>query len=333
MALFDLPLADLEKYRPTVTEPADFDTFWAGTLAEAAEHHPLVAVEPVHTELKLIDTWDITFTGYAGHPVKAWYSRPAGTQGHPLPAVVEYLGYGRGRGLPGERLTWPCAGYAHLLMDTRGQGSQYGNGGDTPDPVGSAPAAPGFLTRGITSPHTAYLRRLLTDAARAVDAVTALPDVDGVTVAGNSQGGGLAIAAAGLNPGVDALLASSPLLCHIGRNITITDAQPYGEIVQYLSVHRGAVDQVLTALSYFDAVHFARRTTAPALFATGLRDTICPPSGVFAAYNALPTNDKEIAVYPFNHHEGGEALQTTRQLSWLSTRTLHSGRERARSTG
>lgn len=329
MALFDLPLDELEKYRPTIAEPADFDSFWADTLAEAAEHAPLVAVDPVRTGLSLIDTWDVTFTGFAGHPIRAWHSRPAGTQGHPLPVVVEYLGYGRGRGLPVERLLWPAAGYAHLLVDTRGQGGQYGNGGDTPDPVGSGPATPGFLTRGITSPHTAYLRRLLTDAARAVDAAAALPDVRGVAVVGNSQGGGMAIAAAGLNPRAEALLASSPLLCHIGRNITITDAQPYAEIVQFLAVQRHSADRVLTALSYFDAAHFAHRTPAPALFATGLRDTICPPSGVFAAYNALATTDKEIAVYPFNHHEGGEAHHVVRQLSWLTSHLPRAGGEPA----
>ena len=322
MALFDLPLAELETYRPTVRKPPDFDHFWATTLAEAGKHDPLVDATPTATGLSLVDTWDVTFTGFAGHPVKAWYSRPADTGGRPLPAVVEYTGYGRGRGLPIERLLWPAAGYAHLLVDTRGQGSQYGSGGDTPDPIGSAPSVPGFLTRGITNPGTAYLRRLLTDAARAVDAVAALPDVDDTRVAavGNSQGGGLAVAAAGLNPVVSALLASSPLLCHVERAIGITDAHPYAEVVQYLAVHRTSTTTVLNSLSYFDAVNFAPRTTAPALFATGLRDTVCPPSGVFAAYNSLGTEDKTIDVYPFNHHEGGEAHHNAHQLAWLRDR-------------
>ncbi|PRY44521.1 acetylxylan esterase [Umezawaea tangerina] len=320
MALFDLPLAELEKYRPTVRKPADFDHFWTSTLDDAARFEPLIAVDPITTGLALIHTWDIAFAGYAGHPIRAWYSRPAGTQGHPLPVVVEYPGYGRGRGLPVERLLWPSAGYAHLLVDTRGQGGQYGNGGDTPDPVGSAPSAPGFLTRGIGDPGTAYLRRLLTDAARAVDAALALPDVESAAVVGNSQGGGLAIAAAGLNNRVDALLASAPLLCQVERAIGITDAEPYNEIVRYLSVHRRSAERVLNSLSYFDGVHFAGRTTAPALFATGLRDTICPPSGVFAAFNALgtPLHRKEIAVYPYNHHEGGDAHHVVRQLSWMN---------------
>ncbi|HEX6346912.1 acetylxylan esterase [Umezawaea sp.] len=322
MALFDLPLTELENYRPTVRKPSDHLHFWTTTLAEAAEHDPLVGVVPVATGLSLVTTWDVTFTGFAGHHVRAWYTRPAGTEGRRLPVVVEYVGYGRGRGLPVERLLWPAAGCAHLLVDARGQGGQYGSGGDTPDPIGSAPAAPGFLTRGITNPSTAYLRRLITDAARAVDAAAALPDVDDtrIAVVGNSQGGGLAIAAAALNQRTAALLASSPLLCHVERAITITDAHPYAEIVQYLAVHRDSADRVLDSLSYFDAVNFAARTTVPALFATGLRDTICPPSGVFAAFNALGNEDRDIDVYPFNHHEGGEAHHQTHQLAWLRDR-------------
>lgn len=322
MALFDLPVAELERYRPDLPEPVGFAEFWADTLAEARRHEALVAVEPVRTDLALVRSADVTFAGFAGQPVRAWYTRPAGADGVDLPIVVEYLGYGRGRGLPHERLVWPCAGYAHLLMDTRGQGSQWGTGGDTPDPVGSGPAAPGFVTRGIDDPRQAYLRRLFTDAARAVDAAALLPGVDTerIAVAGNSQGGGLAIAAAGLNPRVRALMASVPFLCHIRRSIDITDADPYAEIVRYLSVHRGVVDQVLTNFDHFDVVHHARRTIAAAQFAAGLRDTVCPPSGIYAAFNALGGTDTEIHAYPFNHHEGGDALHTARQLAWLAAR-------------
>ena len=317
MALFDLPLDQLERYRSGVPTPDDFDEFWATSVSDARRHDVLVDVVPVATGLTLVETWDVTFTGFDGHPVRAWYTRPAGVT-QDLPAVVEYVGYGRGRGLPQERLTWAVAGYAHLLMDTRGQGSQYGAGGDTPDPVGSAPAAPGFVTRGILDPATYYYRRVLTDAARAVDAVRALPGVSSVAVLGNSQGGGIALAVAGLVPDLAAAMVSAPFLCDIPRALAITDADPYGEIVRYLAVHRGAADQVLRTLSYVDGVHFAARATAPALFATGLRDTICPPSTVFAAHNAY-TGDAEIAVYPYNHHEGGEAHQTARQLTWLAS--------------
>jgi len=321
MALFDLPLDQLERYAPAVPEPDDFDEFWRATLASASARPVLLDARPEPTDLSLVETWDVTFAGFGGAPIRAWFNRPTGAT-DALPVIVEFLGYGRGRGLPHERLTWPVAGFAHLLMDSRGQGDLYGTGGATPDPHGGAPGGPGVLTRGILDPHDYYYRRLVVDAVRAVAAVRALPGVaaDRVVVAGNSQGGGLALAVAGLVPDLFAALISVPFLCHVGRAIEITDAAPYSEIVTYLSVHREAGDAVYRTLSYVDGVNFARRATAPALFATGLRDTVCPPSTVFAAYNHYGGRDRTVEVYPFNHHEGGEAVHARRQLRWLADR-------------
>jgi cephalosporin-C deacetylase len=327
MALFDLPLDQLEHYLPDVPEPAGFDAFWAASLATADGTPVLLEMTRAEsTGLVLVDTWDVTLSGFGGDPVRAWYTRPAGWVA-PLPAVVEFVGYGRGRGLPHERLTWPAAGYAHLLMDSRGQGDQYGTGGDTPDRRGGAPGGPGPAARGILDPEQYYYRRLITDAVRTVAAVRALPGVtqDQVAVVGNSQGGGLALAVAGLVPDLAAVLVTAPFLCHIQRAIEITDAAPYGEIATYLSVHRDAEETVRHTLSYVDAVNFARRAVAPAHFGVGLRDTICPPSTVFAAHNHYGTAngrqgrpERAIHVYPFNHHEGGEAIHTSKQLCWLN---------------
>lgn len=323
MPAFDLPLSELEDHRPDLQEPPDFEEFWHATLKEAARPEVLVSVRPVENGLRLTDSWDVTFRGFDGDPVRAWFSRPAGV-GEPLPAVVEYAGYGRGRGLPHERLTWVNAGYAHLLMDNRGQGDQYGNGGDTPDPHASAPGGPGPAVRGLLSPHDHHYRRLITDAVRAVTAVRALPGVDASRTAavGNSQGGGLALAVAGLVPDLAAAVVTAPLLCGIRRALDLTDAGPYGEIAAYLSVHRGAERAAYRTLSYLEGVSFARRAQAAAHFGVGLRDTVCPPSGAYAAYNRygeLTGADprREIHAYPFNGHEGGDAVQVRRQLDWL----------------
>ncbi|MDH6548094.1 cephalosporin-C deacetylase [Streptomyces sp. SAI-208] len=323
MPAFDLPAAELEHYRPDVQEPPDFDEFWRDTLKEAAQTEVLVSVRPVENGLRLTRTWDIIFRGFGGDPVRAWYSRPAEGP-EPLPAVVEYAGYGRGRGLPHERLTWVNAGYAHLLMDNRGQGDQYGNGGATPDPHAAAPGGPGPAVRGLPDPRAYHYRRLITDAVRAVTAVRALPGVDGTRVAavGNSQGGGLALAVAGLVPDLAAVLVTAPFLCGIRRALELTDASPYGEIGAYLAVHRGVEEAAYRTLSYVEGVSFARRAAAPAHFGTGLRDTVCPPSGAYAAFNRygeLSGADprKEIHAYPYNGHEGGDAVHVRRQLDWL----------------
>ncbi len=317
MPLFDLSLDELRRYRADEAAPPDFEEFWAGTLTQAREHDLALTRSAVTGPLRLVEVEDVSFAGFGGSPIKAWLIRPAGSTG-PLPTVVELNGYGGGRGLPHERLAWACAGYSYLFMDTRGQGSGWGSGGSTPDPEGSDPAHPGFMTRGVLSPQTSYFRRLITDAVRAVDAALAMPDAvdaDRIAVAGTSQGGGLALAVAGLVPQLRAVMADVPFLCHIRRGVELA-GNPYAEVARYLAVHRGHVDQVFATLAYMDGMHFAARIQAPALVSVALMDQTCPPSTVFAAYNAL-TGPKEIDVYPFNNHEGGQGHQQAKQLGWL----------------
>ncbi|MFD0147874.1 acetylxylan esterase [Streptomyces sp. NPDC055721] len=320
MSQFDLPLDQLRTYRSASVEPEDFDAFWAKTLDETRTHPLGARFEPVATGLATVETYDVTFAGFDGHPVKGWFVLPAATT-EPLPVVVEFLGYGGGRGLPHAHLLWASAGFAHFVMDTRGQGSGWATG-DTPDPVGSAPSFPGFMTRGIESPETYYYRRLFADAVRAVEAARSHPLVDAgrTAVTGVSQGGGITLAVAGLVRDLVAVAPDVPFLCDFPRATTVTDRMPYREIGNYLKTHRGRVRQARETLAYFDGVHFAARATAPALFSTALEDVTCPPSTVFAAFNAYAEEDKEIEVYDFNDHEGGGAFQQAAQLGWLPGR-------------
>lgn len=307
MPLFDLPLDQLETYLPARREPADFDDFWRGTLAEAGRFPLEARFEPADFGLETLETYDVTFNGYAGQPIKGWLVLPRGRQGR-LPTVVEYIGYGGGRGFPISWMLWASAGFAHFVMDTRGQGSTWMKG-DTPDfePEGSNPQSPGFMTRGILSPKTYYYRRVFTDAVRAVAAARQHPAVDGerLAVAGGSQGGGISIAAAGLVTDIAACLPEVPFLCHYRRASEITENLPYLEIANFCKVHRDKVERVFETLAYFDGLNFAARARAEAYFSVGLMDLTCPPSTVFAAYNHY-AGPKQIKVYPYNQHEGGQ---------------------------
>jgi len=249
MAFFDLSQDQLERYQPARTEPADFDAFWAGTLT-AARQHPLDArFDAVDVGLTQIETYDVMFNGYGGQPIKAWFLKPRGAVG-PLPAVVEYNGYGGGRGFAFERLLYPAAGYGYMLMDTRGQGSAWGSGGHTPDlaPDGDNPQHPGFMTRGVLDPRTYYYRRLFTDAVRAIEAMRTAPGIDPtrVAVTGGSQGGGIALAAAGLVPDLAASLPDVPFLCGYRRATEITDKNPYFEISPPTSRSRCSAASIVT---------------------------------------------------------------------------------------
>lgn len=321
MPRFDLPLSELVDYRPDIAVPDDFDDFWQQTIAEARAVGGAPVLERVATPLTSVEVYDVTFPGFAGDPIKAWYLVPAGTTGR-LPTVVEFNGYGGGRGFPEERLPFVSSGYGYLVMDNRGQGSHWGGGGQTLDPHGTGPSVSGFMTRGIDDPHDYYYRRVFTDAVRAVDAVRTFDrvDPDRVAVCGGSQGGGITLAAAGLSDGLVAAMPDVPFLCHFERAVGMTGADPYGELVRYLSIHRGSIERVFRTLSYFDGVTMAARASAPALFSVALLDPICPPSTVFAAYNRYGSADKRIEVYPFNEHEGGQGYQWRAQAAFLSER-------------
>ncbi|HTC70759.1 MAG TPA: acetylxylan esterase [Acidothermaceae bacterium] len=313
MAEFDMPLEELRRYRPTLPEPTDFDAFWADTLASSPVG--TATFEPFDAGLRTVDSFDVTFPGFGGQPVRGWLHLPVHRESA-LPCVVEYVGYGGGRGLAHERIMWAVAGFAHFVMDTRGQGSSW-SVGETPDPDAGQPAEPGFLTRGIGSPQTYYYRRVFADAARAVDAARSHPAVDAskIAVAGGSQGGGITLAAAALCDGVVLAMPDVPFLCNMRRAVSVTDSNPYGELVRYLHTHRDQVEQVFGVLSYFDGVSMAARATASGLFSVALRDQICPPSTVFAAYNAY-AGPKHIEVYDFNEHEGGGAFHQRAQFAF-----------------
>jgi cephalosporin-C deacetylase len=320
MAFFDLSLKELQAYCPERDEPADFDSFWKSTL-EGTRAFPLHATfEKVDYGLLAQETFDVTFNGFGGQPVKGWLILPSQRKGN-IPCVVEYIGYGGGRAFPIDWLLWSSAGYAHFVMDTRGQGSTW-SAGDTPDLYADGGNAhyPGSMTKGILDPKHYYYRRVFTDAVRAIEAARNHPEVDAsqIAVTGGSQGGGITIAAAGLVPEVVAAMPDVPFLCHYRRATEIVDSYPYKEIAEFCHTQRDKVETVFNTLSYFDGINFSAHARAKALFSTGLMDQVCPPSTVYAAYNHW-AGEKDIKVYPYNGHEGGASYQTVEKLKFLKS--------------
>src|SRR4029453_12856886 len=129
MPLFDLPLEQLRNYTSSAVPPADFDAFWDRTIAEARAL-PLNAVfEPVDNYLSVINTYDVTYSGFGGDRIKGWLHIPSHLEpGQQLPVVVEYIGYSGGRGLVNQKTRWAQAGYGPFIMETPGQGAR----ADTP---------------------------------------------------------------------------------------------------------------------------------------------------------------------------------------------------------
>jgi cephalosporin-C deacetylase len=323
MPQLDLPLQELRQYRSSSVEPDGLDAFWHNTLDAARRAaQPPSFVPYREVDYPLLEVSDVTFSGFDGQPVRAWLILPR-EAGSTLPCLVQFIGYGGGRDIPLRHVGPVAAGFAVFVMDTRGQGGSW-SAGVTGDAVSTAgPEHPGVMTRGLQAPEAYYYRRLFTDAVRAIETAAAHDATDEARVAvrGASQGGGLALAAAALAPErVRVVQADVPFLCDFPRAIEVAGQHPYVELAEFFAVHPGLVEQSLETLSYFDCAVLAKKITARCQLSVGLMDDVCPPSTVFAAYNAIEA-EKEIAIYPYSGHvvpSAHEELRTSELRQFLS---------------
>ena len=97
----------------------------------------------VDSRLETVQAADVTFSGFDGQPIKAWLLWPAGRPG-PLPAIVEYIGYGGGRGRPVDWLVWASAG---LRAPRDGHARPGRRAGARATPPTSRPPAPAPRSR------------------------------------------------------------------------------------------------------------------------------------------------------------------------------------------
>lgn len=320
MPLTDMSLDHCLSYTPALEIPGDLHHFWSASVAEAeaeAAAQP-TRFEPVRTGMGLVDTYDVTFSGFGGAAVRGWLHIPAKAS-DPLPCVVQFQGYGEGRGRPWDDVFWAVAGFAHFVMDTRGQG--WGRlCGDTPDPVAHGTGEPSPVTWGLDSPDGYYYRRVYVDAVRACAACAEHPAVDSgrLVVSGASQGGAVATAAAALVPTVRAALVDVPFMSDIARAVDICGVAPYADVAAVLRHRPERSAAALRTLSYFDAAALAGLATAPALLSVAMMDEVCPPSTGFAVYRRYG-GPKALHVYRYGDHGGGESAQRGEQLQWLSS--------------
>lgn len=301
MPNFDLPLSQLESYVADVSCPADFDAFWQGSLADARELALDVRMEQV-TPIPggWVDVFDVSFTGFGGQRVKAWFLKPAFTQGD-VPLVTVYHGYSGGRGDVLTYAPWVLAGCAVLTMDTRGQGGHSGNAQGYDNP-----AVAGWMTQGLLSKEQYYYRAVFTDAVRLLDVAHELDGIDTnrIAVTGASQGGGITLAAAALDPRVALCMPDVPFLQHYRRSLEMATRGPYLELVEFFRRYPDWIETGFKTLEYFDGMFFAERLGMPSLWSVALLDDICPASTVFASYNRVKAS-KSIEVYPYSNHENG----------------------------
>jgi cephalosporin-C deacetylase len=301
---FDMPFEKLATYAGRTPCPPDMDAFWERALAEMRAVDPKIALVPSPFQVPGIECFDLFFTGVKGARIHAKYARPA-KRGGRLPAVVQFHGYSGNCGDWVGKLAWVAAGFCIAALDVRGQGGQSQDLGGV-----TGTTLRGHIIRGLQDgPEQLLFRNVFLDTAQLAGIVMALPEVDPgrVGAMGGSQGGGLTLACASLEPRIRRAAPTFPFLCDYQRVWEMEQAKDaYEELKtffrQFDPQHRRE-REIFATLGYIDCQHLAKRIRADVLMGTGLMDTICPPSTQYAAYNKI-TSPKQVEIYPDFGHEG-----------------------------
>jgi cephalosporin-C deacetylase len=305
MAVFEKPLSELWSYQGRNPRPVDFDSYWDSSLAEMAALDPRVELRPnAALPTPSAECFDLWFTGVGGARVHAKYLRPRGASGRG-PAVLRFHGYSGSSGEWSGLLPYVSQGFCVAALDCRGQG---GLSEDVGGIKGNT--LRGHIIRGLDDPDPKQLlfRHIFLDCAQLARIVMAFPEVDPARVGatGPSQGGGLTLACAALEPRIKLAAPVYPFLCDYLRSWEMDlfkDA--YEELRLYFRLfdpRHERENEIFTKLGYIDCQHLAPRIRAETLMLTSLMDTVCPPSTQFAAYNKIKAR-KSIVLYPDFGHE------------------------------
>ena len=304
MPIFDMPLAKLKEYKGINPRPKDFDRFWDRALAEMHALDARVELRPHRLSADFAECHDLYFTGVGGARVHAQLLRPKARK-QPGPGLVMFHGYSGNAGDWTSKLGYVAAGFTVAALDCRGQG------GKSEDPGGIVGnTLRGHIIRGLDdAPEKLLFRQIYLDCAQLAGLVMKLPEVDAqrVGATGGSQGGGLTLACAALEPGIKLAAPVFPFLCDYRRVWDLDLAKnAYEELRAFFRLFdplHEREEEIWTRLGYIDCQHLAARIKARVQMHTGLMDDVCPPSTQFAAYNKIVAK-KEMVIYPDFGHEG-----------------------------
>lgn len=178
----------------------------------------------------------------------------------------------------------------------------------------------GYLANGLENKDIYYMKHVYVGLVRCIDFLTSLPEWDGknVAVQGGSQGGALAIIAAGLDSRVTQCVANHPALSDMAGYAAKGGTGGYPHFYRQPQILSNK--DCLNTLAYFDVVNFARYVKAPTYLTWGYNDVTCPPTTSYAVWNTLKCT-KESLLTPINEH--WTTAETNRgQMEWIKAHLL-----------
>lgn len=300
---FDMPLEELRTYEGSNPRPSDFDEYWDQALDEMRAVDPQIELVPADFHTDYAECYHLYFNGVRDARIHARFLRPRKAN-QPHPAVLMFHGYSMNSGDWLSKLPYVAQGYSVAALDSRGQGGLSQDTGGT-----TGWTLRGQIVRGLDdAPENMLFRHIFLDTAQLAGIVMDMPEVDEsrVGATGGSQGGGLSLVCAALEPRIKRLAPTFPFLCDYKRVWDLDlGERAYEELKVWFrrfDPRHLREDEVFEKLGYIDVQFLCPRIKGEVLMAVGLMDQVCPPSTQFAAYNKI-TAEKSLVTYPDFGHE------------------------------
>lgn len=308
-----------ERIVSPVTTPDDFDAFWAAKKKLVLDDPMNPQMTPVDSGRPDCEIFDLQINCPGGAVCSGYFGRPRNAKPGTLPAVL--FVHSAGVWSSWIQAARKSGEWDVLAYDMNAHGIP--NGHDRPfyEALDKGELKD-YPFRGMESRDTMYFLGMYMRIVRGIQFLTSQPEWDGRTliVMGASQGGGQAIVAAGLDERVTLASAAIPAMAN---ETGFLSGQPGGWPRLPLRGNMptfppGEYSKAAAEASrYMDAVNFARRAKADILMSVGFVDTTCPPTSVYAMFNALPTPKKTMLCYPNMGHGLNTEIMNKQVDEWV----------------
>lgn len=306
-----------EKIQPFTQEPKDFNTFWQGNLDELAKI-PLTYTKEIAKEYctDKVDCYLVKIpVSCRKQCVYGYLFYPKNAQPGKHPVVLCPPGAGiKTIKEPLRHKYYAENGFIRLEIEIHGLDPRLPK--ETFDDISRAfnSDPTGYLENGIDNRDRYYMKHVYLALVRCIDLLTSLPEWDGrnVAVQGGSQGGALALVAAGLDKRVNLCVVNHPALSDMAG---YTEKGRTGGYPHFNRMTGLYTPSNISTMAYYDVVNFARKVKATTYMTWGYNDNTCPPTTSYAVWNTLNC-EKESLITPINEHWTSDATEYG-QMVWI----------------
>ncbi len=263
--------------------PEGFENYWEEQKKILAAIPMNAEMKPVGYESQNVEVFDIKANSYKGF-LTGYYARPKGAKVKSCPAIILPHGAGVRSSSMHNAISYASEGF--IALDYNAHGIPNGMPDDYYKNLAKT-TLKGYMSFGADNREKSFYRELYLRTLRALEFLMAQPEWDGkiLIASGGSQGGCQAIVAGGLCDKLSMVVAMVPGMCdHTGLLANRVAGGP--QIIKFDKFGNYNKD-MLRALPYFDVANFAALLKCKSILTLGLRDNICPPSSVYAAYSNI----------------------------------------------